>query len=42
MQEILNAVNRGKRPAGGAAASAEDADAADILQQVNRRAKAQA
>mgnify|MGYP000213863344 FL=1 len=42
VQEILNAVNRGKRPAGGAAASAEDADAADILNKVNRRAQARA
>ena len=42
VQEILNAVNRGKRPAGGAAASSEAADADAILQQVNRRASAQA
>ena len=42
VQEILSAVNRGKRPAGGGAASAEDADAADILKNVNRRAQAQA
>jgi len=42
LSEILSVVNRGKRPAGGGAASAEDADAADILKNVNRRAKAQA
>ena len=42
LQEILSATNRGKRPAGSAAASSEAADADAILQQVNRRAKAQA
>ena len=42
LSEILSAVNRGKRTAPGAAASAEDADAADILNKVNRRAQAQA
>lgn len=42
LSEILNVVNRGKRSAGGAAASSEERDADAILQQVNRRAKAQA
>ena len=43
LSEILSVVNRGKRTATGAAATAEDADdAADILKNVNRRAQAQA
>lgn len=42
LTEILNVVNRGKRPTGAAAASSEERDADAILQQVNRRAPAQA
>ena len=42
LTEILSVVNRGKRPTGAAAASSEERDADAILQQVNRRAPAQA